>query len=75
MAFGRGIHSCPGGPLARVDERRAFERILDRMHDIRLDEGAPRPTRRPPLRLRADLDLRGLTKVHLEFEPVEGILG
>ena len=38
MAFGRGAHSCPGGPLARVEGRVSVERILDRMRDIRLSE-------------------------------------
>ena len=38
IAFGRGVHSCPGGPLARVEGRVSIERILDRMRDIRLSE-------------------------------------
>ena len=38
IAFGRGIHSCPGGPLARAEGRISLERILDRMRDIRLSE-------------------------------------
>src|SRR5205085_6768900 len=38
IAFGRGTHSCPGGPLARVEGRISVERILDRMRDIRLSE-------------------------------------
>ncbi len=38
IAFGRGVHSCPGGPLARVEGRVSIERILDRMADITIDE-------------------------------------
>ena len=38
IAFGRGAHSCPGGPLARAEGRISLERILDRMRDIRLSE-------------------------------------
>ena len=30
IAFGRGAHSCPGGPLARAEARISVERILDR---------------------------------------------
>jgi len=36
LAFGRGHHSCPGGPLARAEGRISIERILERMRDIRL---------------------------------------
>lgn len=39
VAFARGVHSCPGGPLARIEGRVTIERILDRLRDIRIDEG------------------------------------
>jgi cytochrome P450 len=70
MAFGRGVHSCPGGPLARVEVRVSIERFLDRMADIRISEaehgpaGARRHTYEPTY------ILRGLTELHLEFTPV-----
>src|SRR5208282_718883 len=38
IAFGRGVHTCPGGPLARAEGRISIERILHRMRDIRLSE-------------------------------------
>ena len=38
MAFGRGAHSCPGGPLARSEGRVSLERILARTRNIRLSE-------------------------------------
>ena len=38
IAFSRGIHSCPGAPLARVEGRVSIERILDRLADITIDE-------------------------------------
>ena len=53
IAFGRGVHSCPGGPLARVEGRVSIERILDRMADIAIDEELHGPARRPQLQLRA----------------------
>lgn len=70
MAFGRGVHSCPGGPLARVEARVSLERILARMANIRLDEAH----HGPPGQRRFDWEptyiLRGLTELHLEFDPV-----
>jgi cytochrome P450 len=36
IAFGRGAHSCPGGPLARAEARISIERILEKVRDIRL---------------------------------------
>ncbi len=38
IAFGRGVHSCPGAPLARVEGRVSLERMLDRMGEITVDE-------------------------------------
>ena len=71
IAFGRGAHSCPGGPLARAEGRVSLERILDRMRNIRLSE----EHHGPPGARRFDYEptwiLRGLTELHLEFDPVE----
>lgn len=41
VAFGWGIHHCIGAPLARLETRIAFERILDRTASIEL-AGEPR---------------------------------
>jgi cytochrome P450 len=69
IAFGRGAHSCPGGPLARVEARVSLERILDRMRDIRLSDAH----HGPPAARRFDYEptwvLRGLSSLHLEFTP------
>jgi cytochrome P450 len=70
VAFGRGAHSCPGGPLARAEARVSLERILDRMGDIRLSEehhGRPGDRR---LSWEATWILRGLTELHLEYAPL-----
>ena len=67
VAFARGAHSCPGGPLARIEGRVSLERILDRLKEIRLDETqhGPAGNRRfdyVPLYI-----LRGLEALHIEF--------
>jgi cytochrome P450 len=70
IAFGRGVHSCPGGPLARAEGRVSLERILDRMRDIRLSEEHHGPPGERRFSYEPTWILRGLTKLHLEFEPI-----
>jgi cytochrome P450 len=41
LAFGSGIHYCLGASLARAELELAMNRILARMHDIRIDGAAP----------------------------------
>src|SRR4051795_12875460 len=72
LAFGRGVHSCPGGPLARVEGRISLERILDRMHVIRLSEAHHGPPGARGFRYEPTWVLRGLSDLHIEFTPVEG---
>ena len=71
IAFGRGNHSCPGAPLARSEGRISLERILDRMHDIRLSEEHHGPPGARRFGYAPTWVLRGLTDLHLEFTPVE----
>ncbi len=71
IAFGRGVHSCPGGPLARVEGRVSLERILDRMRGIRLSEEHHGPPGDRHLHYEPTWILRGLTSLHLEFDPHE----
>jgi cytochrome P450 len=71
IAFGRGNHSCPGGPLARAEGVVAIDRILERMHDIRLSEehhGAPGARH---FDYEPTWVLRGLSNLHIEWTPVE----
>ena len=67
IAFGRGIHTCAGAPLARVEGQITVRRLLDRMSEIRIDESvhggvADRRYAYDPTFL-----LRGLTELHIEF--------
>jgi cytochrome P450 len=72
IAFGRGAHSCPGGPLARVESRVSLERILDRTRDIRLSDQHHGPAGARRFSYEPTWVLRGLSELHLEFTPVEG---
>jgi cytochrome P450 len=69
IAFGRGVHSCPGGPLARAEGRVTIERFLDRTSEISLsaDDHGREDQRR------FDYDptfiVRGLSALHLVFTP------
>ena len=70
IAFGRGVHSCPGGSLARVEGRVSLERILDRMRDIRLSEEHHGPAGDRHFSYEPTWILRGLTSLHLEYDAV-----
>jgi cytochrome P450 family 150 subfamily A5 len=61
------VHSCPGGPLARLEGRVSIERFLDRMSDIRISEEhhGPAGNRRYPYL--PTYILRGLVRLNLEF--------
>src|SRR5271166_2291754 len=65
LAFGRGPHSCPGGPLARMETRVSIERLLDRLGEIRISEehhGPPGARRYEHI---PTYILRGLTRLYL----------
>ena len=70
MAFGRGVHSCPGGPLARVEARVSLERILDRMGDIRIDESVHGSGADQHFSWEPTYILRGLTALNIRFTPL-----
>ena len=42
LSFGRGIHHCPGAPLARLEGRIVLEELLQRFSSIRLLNERPR---------------------------------
>jgi cytochrome P450 len=71
IAFGRGVHTCPGAPLARAEGRVAIERILDRTTDIRISERLHGPAGDRRYTYLPTHILRGLTHLNLEFTLAE----
>ncbi|MFL0275775.1 cytochrome P450 [Mycobacterium sp. SMC-19] len=69
ITFGRGIHSCPGSPLARAETRIAIERLLDRTTDIRISDELHGPDGGRQFRYIPTYILRGLIQLNLEFTP------
>ncbi|MFC1402759.1 MULTISPECIES: cytochrome P450 [Streptacidiphilus] len=71
LAFGRGIHACPGAPLARAEGRVGIERLLDRTADIRISERVHGPADARRYQYIPTFILRGLTHLNLDFTPAE----
>jgi cytochrome P450 len=69
IAFGRGIHTCPGAPLVRAEARVAIEQFLACTGDIRLSETAHGPAGARRFSYLPSFVLRGLTDLQLEFDP------
>jgi len=70
VAFGRGIHACPGQALARTEARVSLNRILDRLGDIRLSGAEHGAAGEHHYHYNPSFMLRGLQALHLEFTPL-----
>ena len=71
IAFGHGVHTCPGAPLARTEARVALERVLDRMRDIRISDEHHGPAGAREFTYAPTYVLRGMRTLHLEFTPAD----
>jgi cytochrome P450 len=69
LAFGRGAHTCVGAPLARAEVRVSFERLLDRLSDIRISEKMHGPPEQRRYEYEPTYLLRGMKELHVEFTP------
>jgi cytochrome P450 len=70
IAFIRGVHSCPGAPLARAEGRISLNRILDRMSDIAVSEDHHGPVGDRRYAYEPTFIMRGLSELHINFTPV-----
>ena len=68
IAFGRGIHTCAGAPLARVEGRITVNRLLDRMREITISERSHGPIEARRYAYEPTFLLRGLTELFIDFE-------
>ena len=71
LTFGRGIHTCPGAPLTRIEGRVCLERILSRMSDIAISEEHHGPAEARRYDYDPTFLLRGMTNLHIEFTPTD----
>jgi cytochrome P450 len=69
LAFGRGPHACPGGPLARAEACISIEHLLQRMLDIKISESSHGPAGARRYDYVPTYILRGLQRLHLDFTP------
>jgi cytochrome P450 len=67
LAFGRGTHACPGGPLSRAEGRISLEVLLDRMKDIGLSAVHHEPAGARRYKFQPSFFSRRIEELHLEF--------
>jgi cytochrome P450 len=70
VAFGRGIHACPGGALARAEARISLNRLLDRLGDIRISEARHGAAGDRHYEWKPSFLLRGMERLYVEFTPL-----
>lgn len=67
IAFGHGIHTCVGAPLARAEGRVTLNRILDRTADVSISEADHGPAAERRYDYLPTFFLRGLQQLHLSI--------
>lgn len=68
LAFGKGIHTCPGASLARAEAQIMIERFVERTRDIRLSAKYHGPPDARRFNYEPALSRRALHALHIEFD-------
>ena len=69
LAFSRGVHGCPGAPLARLEARVAIERLLARTAQIRISEVHHGPADARNYRYEPTYSFLSISDLHIEVTP------
>ena len=72
VAFGRGVHTCPGAPLARAEGVLTIARLLERTTEIWIDEQHHGPPDARRYSYVPTFILRGVTHLHVRFSSEQG---
>ncbi|MFT4306584.1 MAG: cytochrome P450 [Microbacterium sp.] len=67
LAFGRGIHTCPGAPLARAETVYSLQRFLERTSAIEIDASHHGPAGERSWELISSYKFRGHTHLYLTY--------
>jgi len=70
VSFGRGLHACAGGPLARAEARISLEKMLDRFRNIRIDETRHGPAGERHFDYLMNYSLRGVLEMQVQFDRI-----
>ncbi|MFI5718988.1 cytochrome P450 [Nocardia sp. NPDC051750] len=71
IAFGRGIHTCAGAPLARTEGQVTLNRMLDRVTDIAIDESVHGASGDRRYGYEPTFLLRGLRNLNITYTQVK----
>lgn len=71
IAFGRGIHTCAGAPLARTEGQVTVNRLLDRLRDLTIDDSMHGSPDNRSYHYEPTFLLRGLRDLHITYTPVK----
>lgn len=68
VAFARGVHACPGAPVARAEVRIAIERLLARTSRFTIDDDRHGPANDRRYNFLPSYFVKGLVDLHLRLE-------